>query len=358
MNVLWRTGLIVAIALYLFASSDAAPAYAAGNVTIDRSFQPSSADAAVQEQSPTTNFGSDTTALVQRKNAKDIRTLVTFDLSAIPTTATVNSGALSLWATVASAESETAWRVDATWAEGTVTWNNQPAATDTFTAVVPAAGENQWAVPASEIASLLGGTTFGWSIRNDLEATAGNKSSTYVTREGSPSTDLPKLAVNFTAVWDSYEDSGRTTVRDTYNSSFKTVFMRGTGFPASTFMDVSYYDAGAAGGQKIATDVVTTDGFGELDSSYLLTTDPAAVSGTWHAVAQPSTATVFPSNYNTLVAAGGPDTYDLRANDSFTVEPGAIPEFTNVVAGVAVALAAVAIYLWLRRRRLAHARVY
>ncbi|MBI2854726.1 MAG: hypothetical protein HYX87_07400, partial [Chloroflexi bacterium] len=148
---------------------------------------------------------------------------------------------------------------------------------------------------------------------------------------------------------ESYEDSGRTTVRNTYTSSFNTVYMHGTGFANTDYL-VAYYDNG---GVKRGSETPSASG-GTLNSTYLLTSDLTAAAGTWHALVQPSSGyTGFgTASYATIVAS--PDTYGLLANDSFTVESSAIPEFPTVVAGIAVAGMCAVIYWWLRNRRLAH----
>ena len=155
------------------------------------------------------------------------------------------------------------------------------------------------------------------------------------------------IAFNQVYNWESYE-SNRTTVRDTFTTGFTTVYPTGTGFATTTY-NVAYYDGTASGGgNKVATDSSVSVTTGTLNSTYLLTSVPSAVSGTWHALVQPASATAFPSAYNDAIAA--PDTYSLLANDSFTVDQSAIPEFTSVITGIAVAGMCAVIYWWMRKR--------
>lgn len=164
------------------------------------------------------------------------------------------------------------------------------------------------------------------------------------------SLDWIPVSLTFTAPWDSYEDSDRTTVRDTFDSNFPTVYMRGTAFTAGNY-NVSYYDAA---GQEVHTHNNIPDASGILDSYCILNQDWGPIPenwptvGIWHALVQPTGGTAFPSDYNTAV--NNPDTYNLIANDSFTVELSAIPEFSTVIAGIVVAGMCFGIYYWMRKR--------
>lgn len=175
------------------------------------------------------------------------------------------------------------------------------------------------------------------------------------------SLDYIPVSITFTPVWESYQDSARTTVwGDTgteYDATYRIVYMKGTGFldGAETY-NVGYYDADDT---KRATDngialVSVSGGRGTLgntsdpyEPNYDLTSPPAA-AGTWHAVVQPSGATAFPSDYSTL--SGAPDDYKLIADDTFTVEASAIPEFPTVMAAIGVAGLCYGIYFWMRKR--------
>lgn len=64
---------------------------------------------------------------------------------------------------------------------------------------------------------------------------------------------------------------------------------------------------------------------------------------------------IFPATYAALTA--DPDAYQLIADDTFTVDAGAIPEFPTVIAGIVVAGLSFWIYYWMKKKRLAYARV-
>jgi len=159
------------------------------------------------------------------------------------------------------------------------------------------------------------------------------------------------VSVTFTAPWESYNDSGHTTVEDNFTPGNNHVYMQGTGFATGNY-DVGYYDAD---GSLAAIDENISVSAGTLNNEYLLTTDPFAKGdGWWHALVQPAGATPLPSTYDIAIAA--PDTYGLMANDSFYVAQSAIPEFPTVMAGIMVAGLCFGIYYWMRKRRLAYVK--
>ena len=148
--------------------------------------------------------------------------------------------------------------------------------------------------------------------------------------------------------WDSYQTSGRQTIDNDYASPYTTVFMHGTGFANVSYLIV-YYDANGA---NIGATTITVSG-GTLDSQYLLTTNPTAAPGTWHALVQPSSGYTAFGTHTYAEITASPATYGLAANDSFTVESSAIPEFPTVFAAISVAGLCFAVYYWMRKKRLA-----
>jgi len=184
------------------------------------------------------------------------------------------------------------------------------------------------------------------------------------------SLDYIQVTVTFTPAWDSYSDTGRTIQEDTFSGGTNVVYMKGTGFwsnaTAQTY-NVSYYDGG---GNRIITDngiapVNVVDTRGDLgDTSdpyaptYTFTDNPTAAAGTWHIVVQPAGATSFDDSYT--IVSNNPDTYDLIADDTCTVEASAIPEFSTVMAAIGVAGMCFGVYWWMRkkyRRKMARAYV-
>lgn len=212
-------------------------------------------------------------------------------------------------------------------------------------------GLYSWTVTA-DVQNFMDGTpvNYGWILKDTDETKVQVYIKTFASRENTTYTK-PYLAVTFTAPWDSYETSARTVIRDTFNSSYQTVYMKGTGFADISYL-IAYYDAN---GVKIGSETNSASG-GVLIGQRDLTIIDTAVPGTWHTLVQPSSGyTAFGTDsYATIVAA--PDTYGLLANDSYTVDYTAIPEFPNILAGIAVAGSCAGIYYWMRKRRLAYVK--
>ena len=140
--------------------------------------------------------------------------------------------------------------------------------------------------------------------------------------------------------WESYSDSGHTTVCNDFQSyaSEHTVYMFGEGFTPSKGYRIIYWDGGGANRK---TDDKSSDGDGNLSS---LHTFAAGVdqAGTWY-------ATVYDSQ---SYSPGSHDPADshITVDDSFDVAESAIPEFSTVVAAIAVCMLCAVSYLAMRRR--------
>ena len=336
--------------------------YAGLQVSITRTFQPSSIDSWMDGSSTQTNYGTGTFIQAQSGSggAKNDHGIVQFDISEVATNSTGISATLSLniSATPAATRSYEANRVTTGWTEAGVTWKRYDggnwgtaggdfnAATDTQSTSGMNPGDwIDWNVQPDVSAFNSGAATnYGWVIKDSVEGSATTYNIQFYSLDSGG--DTPKLAVTFTAPWDSYETDLRTVVRDTFNSSYTTVFMKGTGFANDNY-NVAYYDG--SGNFVDSEDNILVD-TGTLDSQYLLSTDPLADSGTWHALVQPAGAgyTTFDSSYDTVIAA--PDTYGLVANDAFDVQPSAIPEFSTVFAAIGVIGLCFGIYYWMRKR--------
>lgn len=183
------------------------------------------------------------------------------------------------------------------------------------------------------------GKAWTWSDINSLQVgvalSKGKATQIYVT-------------VTYTAAAaDSYQDSGHgtlwgDTIAEAYNSTYNMVYIWGTNFTASHSYTVAYYDS--AGTMLGLGDSVSSDATNNLSSSYLLSTDPGAIWGTWHAQVFDTDIGSPPGSYN--ASATG-----LVYNVAFEVASSAIPEFPTVMAALAVAGISFAIY-WRMRRRL------
>ncbi len=183
-------------------------------------------DSNVRQGSATSNFGTTTTMLVSSSGAANQRVYIRFDLTActvaIPATATIRLATLRLFATVLPAACRTVdvFKVTATWAETTITWNNQPfgttlnnpptgSRTDSFDIGTPVGCQNLTANAyilgadvTSDVAAFVAGsaTNFGWMLRDDVEASATARSSTYATKNLGTVNRAPQLVITYVTV--------------------------------------------------------------------------------------------------------------------------------------------------------------
>lgn len=173
------------------------------------------ADNYLNEGSTTRNYGSCTSILVDGQNNSRLRTLLKFDLSAIPAGATITGASLQMVATLV--QSNTAFAIDVhnvttAWAEGSVCNAN---GTPNWTATNPwtiAGGDFDATVQATTNVSTIG--TYTWTLNNSLvqgwyntPATnmgmllkfntegGANQPKTFSSREG---TSTPVLSITYT----------------------------------------------------------------------------------------------------------------------------------------------------------------
>jgi hypothetical protein len=129
------------------------------------------ADAWINQGSPTDNKGSDSTLKVMSKSGSNLRALVRFAMpSTVPEGCAVQSATLRLFAgSSASERTLHAAQVVGPWAEGSVTWSNQPATSAAVASTASGSGYRQWDVTAQVQAMLAGGVNHGFLIRDAVE---------------------------------------------------------------------------------------------------------------------------------------------------------------------------------------------
>lgn len=161
------------------------------------------------------------------------------------------------------------------------------------------------------------------------------------------SLDWAPVQVTYTAPWDSY-DSGCGTVTDTFSDGSNSfVCGKGTGFETTAGLyNAGFYDGG--GTLRFSDNGLTAAGGTLTTPDHKLSGNPGWTAGTWHVVALRSTA--LPAAYSAIDTAAEQAANNVIADDTFTVNASALPEFPSpLVALVAAALSAGG-YLWLRRR--------
>ena len=223
------SGLSVAVvhAASLNVGSQALTPYRTCTLLATPSTTTSVIDASVRQGSASSAFGTQTTNNVASSSGGNRRLYLKFDLTAcspaIPSTAVIRTATLRNYLTaIPSAVCRTVdiFRVTATWAEGTITWNNQPfgttinnpasgTATDTF-AVGSAAGcgnlstgaYTTGALVTSDVTTFLGApaTNFGWMLRDGTEGSATAYTSTMSAKELGTAAQAPELVVTYVLV--------------------------------------------------------------------------------------------------------------------------------------------------------------
>lgn len=184
------------------------------------------ADTTVRQGSPATAGGALTSLTVSSAAAANQRAYARFDLAqchpAIPASATVRVATMRLFSTALPAACRTidVFRVTATWAEATVTWNTQPfgttinnpasgSRTDSFNVGTPAGCENltnnayvTGADVTTDVAAFVAGsvTNFGWMLRDDTEGSATVRTWTAASKDLGTLARAPQLVVSWVAV--------------------------------------------------------------------------------------------------------------------------------------------------------------
>jgi hypothetical protein len=130
----------------------------------------SSADAWVDQGSPSSNKGSDSILKVMSKSSNNLRALVQFNLPTAPQGCVVQSATLRMYAASwKTGRTLHALQINAPWTENGVTWNNQPATAGPAATTSSGSGWREWNV-ASVVQSMYdSGLNYGFLIRDETE---------------------------------------------------------------------------------------------------------------------------------------------------------------------------------------------
>jgi CSLREA domain-containing protein len=131
---------------------------------------PAAADAWIDENSPTSNKGTDSILKVQSKGPRDnFRALVRFTLPAVPQGCAVESATLRLYAASAKTpRTLQALRLASAWSENLVNWSNQPQASGAAATAAAGPGYREWTV-TSQVQAMYSDGNHGFLIRDAVE---------------------------------------------------------------------------------------------------------------------------------------------------------------------------------------------
>jgi hypothetical protein len=167
------------------------PACTATTVTVS-----ANADAWIDQNSSSNNFGSDSILKVQAKSSNNFRALVRFAMpTSIPSGCVVQSATLRLYAASwTNNRTLQALRINANWSENSVKWSNQPATTGTAATTSSGSGYRQWNVTAQVQAIYDAGANNGFLIRDATEGGNGYEQQLHAKEKGE---NPPELLLSF-----------------------------------------------------------------------------------------------------------------------------------------------------------------
>jgi large repetitive protein len=156
------------------------------------------ADAWIDQNSASNNFGADSILKVQAKSGNNFRALVRFALpTSVPAGCVVQSATLRLYApSWKTGRTLQAIQVAAAWAENNVTWSNQPTTTGVAATTSSGSGYRQWNV-AAQVQGMFGaGVNHGFLIRDATESGGGSEQQFHSREKGET---MPQLVVSYAA---------------------------------------------------------------------------------------------------------------------------------------------------------------
>jgi hypothetical protein len=163
----------------------------------------SNMDTAVRSFTPDTNYGTDTFVRVQTFSTANTRTFISFNLSSIPANATILSANLSLhrYSSGTITRTYNIHRVNASWSETVITWNNQ-VSVDGLTTSASVGVVDTWYTwdVISDVRGFMNGSypNYGWRISDSAESSGTAYTSDFYSREYAVDTTLrPRLTVYY-----------------------------------------------------------------------------------------------------------------------------------------------------------------
>ena len=169
------------------------------NITVEIS---PAVDATVKNTSPGTNFGADTTFAASAGGGATSRSLLWFDLSAIPPNARVDSAYFYMTGQGHDGDNaSTLYPIAGPWHEDSVTWDNQPAWSGMDSVNTGALASN--GTGANDLKKLVQlwaeGTIENHGLMLRLQDESGTKRAGFVSSDSPDTTSRPKLVVHYSA---------------------------------------------------------------------------------------------------------------------------------------------------------------
>jgi hypothetical protein len=155
---------------------------------------PASADAWIDQNSASNNYGSDSILKVQAKDNNNFRALVQFALPNLPSGCVVQSATLRLYAaSSASGRTLQALQLNGAWTEGSVTWSNQPATIGNAVTTGSGNGYREWNV-TTIVQLMSSGSNSGFLIRDAANGGGGFEQQFHSREKGE---NMPELVITF-----------------------------------------------------------------------------------------------------------------------------------------------------------------
>ena len=157
---------------------------------------PPDRDTYVNQGSPTTNYASDPVVRVESLTGSNDRSLLHFNMPAIPSGCSVSSAFLRLrtdtnvWV---SGRTLQVFQISSSWTSTGVNWSNQPGTTGSAATAASTSGWMQWNV-TSQVQGQYAGTNNGLLIRDSSESAGTAQSQEYSSQNGG---HTPELIVTF-----------------------------------------------------------------------------------------------------------------------------------------------------------------
>lgn len=152
------------------------------------------ADTWVNEQQPTSNFGTRASLSVNARAGRRARTLLHFALPTPPPRCSLSSATLRAYnATATATRTVRVFRADAPWGELGVSWDTVPGQSGTAVDAGAVVGWMQWVV-TDHVQAFYAGSNTGFVLRDALEDGAHPSAQAFDSREG---TNKPELVLQW-----------------------------------------------------------------------------------------------------------------------------------------------------------------